>query len=120
MVKSEVSPNAPMSCSTLSCPASHPNNRLVAGRAFSHLMGVQALDYHQIKQEAAAEQEDTHLVSRLVLEAGSTHRVLHRLSARASCCTSLLQSHLLQSHGAGQALSPKLDCLKHQQCGDWL
>lgn len=71
MVKSKVSPDVPMSCSTLSCLISHPN-RLVAGRAFSHLMGVQVWDYHQTKQEAAAE-KDTHPVNPLVLEAGSTH-----------------------------------------------
>lgn len=66
-----------MSCSTLSCSTSHPNNRLVAGwwlaEAFHTSSGGQAWDYHQMRQEAAAEQEDTHPVSLLVLEAGSTH-----------------------------------------------
>lgn len=104
VVKSKVSPNVPMSCSTLCCPTSHPSNRLVAGRAFSHPTGVQAWDYHQLKQEAAAEQEDTHPVSVLVLEAGSTHR--------QSCSGSVPGPLAVQTTcGATSPLFPKCDCL---------
>lgn len=95
----KVSPNVPMSCST-----SHPSNRLVAGRASSHPTGVQAWDYHQLKQEAAAEQEDTHPVSVLVLEAGSTHR--------QSCSGSVPGPLAVQTTlGATSPLFPKCDCL---------
>lgn len=83
------------------CPCPAPPHIPTTGRAFSHLMGGQAWHYHQTRQEAAAEQ-DTHPVSARSRQHSPS--VLWWLSARASCCTNHLGSHLLQSHGAGQAL----------------